>query len=105
MGDGAEMSIWQPVEWQPIETAPKHKRPILLARAAGDDEYMAVVTIGWWVEAYPDGPDEMGHDAGFTDYNFDCFRPGRSFGNPTYMYEARQPTHWMPLPEPPKGET
>ena len=87
--------------WQPIETAPKDGTPILLARAVEDGDEYTVVTLGWWIEGYDDGPDDMGHDDGFTDYRFDTFRPGRSIGNPAYMYEAKQPTHWMPLPPPP----
>lgn len=42
--------------------------------------------------------------AGFVDAMLQRFRPGRTFGNPARMYEAVQPTHWMPIPSPPKQE-
>jgi len=63
-------------DWQPIETAPKDGRNIILGCAI-------YVDAGYWDEGgwalYPD-------DSNPPDY---CmrFRP--------------EPTHWMPLPEPP----
>lgn len=49
-----------------------------------------------------DGPQEMGHDAGFIGY---FAFPARSFGNPEYFRPAQfQPTHWMPLPDYPDLE-
>ena len=89
--------------WQPIETAPKDK-DILLAVA--HDEYgerWPHVTQGRWIEAEPDQIDQPGHDAGFVDCDYQCFFPGRTFGPERSRYEAKQPTHWMPLPEPPSS--
>lgn len=61
-------------DWQPIETAPRDGRKIL------------------------------GYDGGFTIVNWDnCFELWEV--EPTAEYEndlIRYPTHWMPLPEPPK---
>lgn len=82
-------------EWQPISTAPKDGPSILLC----DDN---TVTLGWWQDAEDDGVDYMGADAGFVDYAFNDFNPSRLFGNKAYQYKGNQPTHWMPLPEPPK---
>lgn len=90
-------------EWRPIDTAPMDGTEILLGRAASDD-CAEVSTIGWWIPAEPDGADYMGTDAGFVDAMLQRFRPGRTFGNPARMYEAVQPTHWMPIPSPPKQE-
>ena len=90
-------------EWQPIETAPRDGTQIILGRQ-GDDEYdCSFVGEGYWIEADEDGPDNMGHDAGFVDMHFDFFRCARSFGNPKYRIKGIQPTHWQPLPPPPKA--
>lgn len=80
--------------WQPIETAPKDKLILL----AGD----GVVMPGEWQEGSQDGPDYMGCDDGFVDCRYDHFTPSRSFGAEKYRDAGRQPTHWMPLPPPPK---
>ena len=72
-------------EWQPIETAPNNKSILVYARWDWDgmdrpsDEYEAVVA---WSE-------------------------GGSFWSETnnpYTDKAYKPTHWMPLPKPPKGK-
>jgi len=68
--------------WQPIETAPKDgaTTPALLAW-----EGVAGIDIGWLEEGRPSG----GADAWFGSHGT-AFDP--------------QPTHWMPLPEPPAKE-
>lgn len=84
--------------WQPIETAPKDAfKPLMLGH-----DVLKIVAPGYWTEAVHDAPDEMGHDAGFVDASYSAFFPGRSFGNPEYQSRGAQPTHWMPLPEPPQ---
>ena len=64
-------------KWQPIETAPKTGARILLA--ADSPFGKKQVAYGHW---YKLGP--------YWAYD------GYQFGNP-----KSQPTHWMPLPEPP----
>ena len=86
--------------WQPIESAPKDGSCILLGLEESED-HGAVSTLGFWSEGIGDAPDEMGHDDGFTDVNFQIFRGGRSWGVEKYRYPAFQPTRWMPLPKAP----
>ena len=62
-------------QWQPIETAPKPSGRVLLA-AEGRTCY------GHWYRTY-------------ERWEYD----GYDFGNP-----KSQPTHWMPLPNPPTNE-
>lgn len=82
--------------WMPIESAPKDK----LILCADADNVCACT----WQEAIDDGQDEMGCDEGYADILCQYFRPGRSIGLPKFQYEAIQPTHWMPLPSPPRSQ-
>ena len=69
------------VEWQPIETAPKDGTPLLLAsRSDVGPNYTAV---GVW-------------DCDSAEEGGQCWRDR--------IFDADQlaPTHWMPLPDPPK---
>jgi hypothetical protein len=88
-------------EWQDISTAPKDGTIIMLGRLA-DEDCDAISIPGFYEEALEDGQDYMGHDAGFVDMHYNDIIWGRSFGNPSYRHPGRQPTHWCPLPEPPK---
>ena len=84
--------------WLPIETAPKDETRVLIAGPGLD------VTVGWYTQAEPDGPQSMGTDVGWWSEN-GWSHPGRSFGNPDSRFEAElQPTHWQPLPPPPEDE-
>ena len=82
-------------EWRTIDSAPKDGTEILLWTPEGID-------VSCWSELEEDGQQSMGHDAGFCGL-LTCADPGRHMGNPEFFREAvNQPTHWMPLPEPPK---
>ena len=74
-------------DWQPISTAPTDGTRFLAYRRGDDPEDIGVVSIS------------HRHD------------PGGALRNPKHNYETwvtdygtplTQPSHWMPLPEPPK---
>ena len=75
-------------EWQPIETAPKDGTRILafFALEENDEYYAQIVIIRWSYYKRWESADYGGE----IDYEFDS-----------------QPTHWMPLPNPPikKGDS
>lgn len=66
--------------WQPIESAPKDGTEILIA-------YDGSVSIAFFHTGYDNWRDENGVK---LDWDPDWF--------------DQNVTHWMPLPEPPKGE-
>ena len=74
-------------DWQPIETAPKEGTRILLT-ANGR------VTIGFWAT------DAVIFEGGEGPHwvEFEC----EDFYYSRHLIDADTPTHWMPLPEPPK---
>lgn len=67
------------MEWQPIETGPQDGTMVLLAEV-----HLGMVTVGRWL-----------------------LRGSRLTGNGWYRLEDRrgplEPTHWMPLPQPPRA--
>lgn len=63
-------------KWQPIKTAPRDETEILLADPSGSFE------VGYW---YADG---------WVSWE------GLPDAEPDWIYW--EPTHWMPLPEPPE---
>jgi hypothetical protein len=67
-------------EWQPIETAPTDRRTMFVARAFG-------VKVSS-VSMYP-----------YTTDPYCVWRDGDGFARWPHPFP---PTHWMPLPEPPK---
>jgi hypothetical protein len=74
------------MDWQPIETAPKDGTEVLLVRNGSFRQ------IGSWRK-----PCQQADGYRVND------------GEPCWVgYSAEkrvpEPTHWMPLPEPPKGE-
>jgi len=64
-------------EWQPIDTAPRDGTIVLAAQGSTID------TMFWTMSAWADGGGWVNNINRSDTYVFD-------------------PTHWMPLPEPPK---
>ena len=67
------------MEWQPISTAPKDGTHIIAFRTSKPDHIESM----YWAE-YDEG-------GGAWHWSYDGDSPTQN-----------QPTHWMPLPEPPK---
>ena len=68
--------------WQPIETAPKNK--IILVYVPPKKRYFLTVYMAIWRDVY---------NAFCIFYSYDII---------THEESTIKPTHWMPLPEPPK---
>lgn len=84
--------------WQPIETAPRDGTPIDVWVEAADPALRSRITdvewrrptdSEWWVH----GGDTIETDEATWH---DCFGP---------LGRIEQPTHWMPLPNPPASPT
>ena len=76
------------MKWQSIETAPKDRTPILAWNGRFVSEAL------WEPDADDDGHVGWCYS---TFYNHECY------GNYNNSYDKdAQPTHWMPLPKPPK---
>jgi hypothetical protein len=70
-------------EWQPIETAPKDGTTLILGWLQRDR-----VSIGWF------GPKLSTHGVNYGD--------DWGYGTEWDCKYSTPPTHWMPLPEPPR---
>lgn len=84
-------------KWQPIETAPTDGTFVWCY--ANGEQFSAR-----WLDECPSAPDDYGHDAGWSSKCGWC-APGNSGLRPEYQWPPlNQPTHWMPLPEPPERQ-
>lgn len=87
--------------WQPIETAPMDGTEILLASVGQVFQGVSVadrVTIGQYATG-----DQLLKFVGDTDYpdEYEVIEPFWISWDGGFT-EENPPTHWMPLPEPPK---
>lgn len=78
----AALAAAEAAAWQPIETAPKEGTGIV--GSAWWKMADGVYCLGWLAEGYFDGDDWA-----FASFDLDAD-------------EYSAPTHWMPLPQPPK---
>jgi len=74
-------------DWQPIETAPKDGTDIIVMYIDIDTQ---CVRTAFWLD-YEYDPSQDGW------WTYDCSEVGGAL-----MTRIYAPTHWMPLPEPPK---
>ena len=87
-------------EWRGIETAPRDGSKIMLFISQGAGH----ILLGFWMSITPTEERKLSYlsdkkrtlmykDGGYWSSHFNGEKPMR-----------HKPTHWMPLPEPPKGE-
>lgn len=79
----------QTSDWQPIETAPKDGTEILVSRLYQTGKRKRIPEICYWHETIEEDK---------YDKKYWCVG-GDYYG---IKWLAPNPTHWMPLPEPPK---
>ncbi len=77
-------------EWRPIETAPKDGDPIIICGFSGDDWDFAVA---FWHDD-PNTCITCGYNSNTPNWHL-CLTLGEFF-------DDFEPTHWLPLPEPPE---
>lgn len=88
--------------WQPIDTAPKDGSCILVC-AELDGEYIVEPTIGWWEGPKVAGARQPAFNPGWFSESDDFMpTPASLDGWGRAKVYGCAPTHWMPLPEPPK---
>lgn len=87
------------MEWQPIETAPTDTPILGLFKGGAICAGEYVFVEGWGRDPSKDTEDY--YDYGESDW--ECFYlTNPNTGDPDTDLEFSEPTHWMPLPEPPK---
>ena len=78
--------------WQPIETAPKDGSMVLLLEFTNLDDYNTQVSVGLWTDLH----------AGHVVNDEMVWADWAAGLNEDDEWSALNPTHWMPLPEPPR---
>lgn len=101
------------MSWQPIETAPKDGAAVLLYVPSGIDvrgvydappDHRDRITVGWF--GAPHGDYNPGNRWVSINVISETFSGSELTGSwEEHEFEAVQPTHWMPLPEPPHDPT
>ena len=79
-------------EWQPIETAPKDAAMLLLLKRGHPEDYHSRVVVSFWGDRL----------SGLFDTEENCWLNWHEgFDGDSVWAVVSDPTHWMPLPEPP----
>jgi len=79
-----------PDGWRDISTAPKDGTDVLVCYDAGS---VLVAHIAWWRDA--------NDSLGFTEADVGWWSYTRGSVTQELLNGHREPTHWMPLPQPP----
>ena len=87
-------------EWQPIETAPKTGRKVMLSYINRSGKPRTVLAR-WLTDEEAAEVDE--DDAGLEGGWYECIDNLDDYTG--FAIHEGEPTHWMPLPEPPKEST
>lgn len=80
-------------EWIPVTERLPDKKGVFLVYVKTQNKWGGYIKTTWFTTCYEGVEDHMQGKKIWYDYDSD-------FGD----YEVRNVTHWMPLPEPPKGE-
>jgi hypothetical protein len=84
------------MQWQPIETAPKDGTRIMLFWPVS-----GWTDFGWW----KDNPRLIGiEDIDGIPVKAEYFSNSMEWDDYELAKVGNEPSHWMPLPEPPSGE-
>jgi len=87
--------------WQRIETAPKDGTRILVATPHKAKKNVCIVAIARWIQCKPDTPLQMNKERTRLALNHGGYFSAHFKGVQPLQ---QKPTHWMPVPQPPKGE-
>ena len=94
-------------DWQPIETAPKDGRVIIVWPRDGKPQF-AFYKSEWYQKYLPQKLKENGGSWKSLGPHYESNSREHSYRVSYAEYNVlgvyREPTHWMPLPEPPSAE-
>ena len=76
--------------WRPIETAPKDGTRVLICHGHAPRN----IYVAWWLDEAQFGDDKTGPGWQIFDCGMDVW----------YAVATDDPTHWMPLPDPPEDK-
>jgi len=101
------LPLFDDPDWQPIETAPKDEYIFLWIEHAGSHE---VVKASWYSRKIGEDWESWNTGAEITEHELDTLfdRFWEEYDDDSQIDGSlifeETPTHWMPLPEPPKKE-
>lgn len=82
-------------EWEPIDTAPKDAKMLLLLEAGHGDDYHSRVLTGFWGDRFAGWKEDDPQNYGWLNWHEGL--------DDADTWRVVKPTHWAPLPAPPKA--